>query len=189
MMSCECHHQHDEQHEHDEHHSCDGHHDHGHGHGPEGHDGHHEHGHHEHEHPGSSGHSHGHDGAGVTVGLPLAEFLEDVRALVPVQPESTLSRTVLRKPGLRVVAFSFDEGQQLTEHTAAMPVLLIALSGSFTVVADGDSHTLVPGGLLYLETRAPHAVTAREPAQLGLIMLDQRAKPLLPTPQVRSEQD
>lgn len=98
----------------------------------------------------------------------------DAAALVAVQAQSTVSRTVLRAEGVRVVLFSFDAGQELTEHTAAVPVLLQALDGHVRVTADGRSVDLHPGGLVHLTTRLPHAVLAVEPSRLLLTMLDPR---------------
>jgi quercetin dioxygenase-like cupin family protein len=47
--------------------------------------------------------------------------LSDVASLVEIQQEATVSRTVLKAEGARVVLFSFDAAQVLTEHTAAVP--------------------------------------------------------------------
>ncbi len=104
-------------------------------------------------------------------------YLKDVAALTAVQEESTVSRTVLKADGARLVLFAFDEGQVLTEHTAAMPVLLQALEGSFLITGGPDEATLKPGDVIHLDTRLPHSVTALEPAKLLLIMLDNRAAP------------
>jgi quercetin dioxygenase-like cupin family protein len=100
----------------------------------------------------------------------------DLAALVEIQPESTVSRTVLRAEGARVVVFSFDAGQELTEHTAAVPALLQVLSGRLSVTADGRTVDLRPGGLVHLAPRLPHAVLAVEPSHLLLTMLDPRAQ-------------
>lgn len=100
--------------------------------------------------------------------------IPDLRELVTVQPEATVSRTVFRSAGARVVMFAFDTGQELTEHTAAMPVLLQVLSGRLAITADGRTEDLVPGGLMHLDTRVPHAVYAHEPSILMLTMLDSR---------------
>lgn len=101
-------------------------------------------------------------------------FLPDPAGLIEVQTEATVSRTAFRAPGVRVVLFGFDTGQELTEHTAAMPVLLQALSGRFSITADGRTEELVPGGLMHLDTRVAHAVYAHEPSKLMLTMLDAR---------------
>lgn len=100
--------------------------------------------------------------------------LQDLAGLVEIQPEATVSRTVLRADRARVVLFAFDQGQVLTEHTAAMPVLLNVLEGNLRITADGRSVDLVPGGLIHFDTRLPHAVEALEPSKLALIMLDDR---------------
>jgi quercetin dioxygenase-like cupin family protein len=101
--------------------------------------------------------------------------LADLRALVEVASDATVSRTVLRADGARLVLFAFDTGQELTEHTAAMPVLLQVLAGRLTVSAAGRSVELVPGGVIHLPARLPHAVVAHEPSRLLLTMLDARA--------------
>jgi quercetin dioxygenase-like cupin family protein len=94
--------------------------------------------------------------------------------LVQVAPDSTVSRTVLTAEGARIVLFAFDAGQELTEHTAAVPVLLQALDGSFDITADGRTVRLEPGTVIHLGTRTPHEVVARQPSRLMLTMLDSR---------------
>lgn len=101
--------------------------------------------------------------------------LADIVSLVEVAAEATVSRTVLKADGARLVLFSFDAGQELSEHTAAMPVLLQVLDGRLTVTGGGRSVELVPGGVIHLTARLPHTVLALEPSRLLLTMLDPRA--------------
>lgn len=105
--------------------------------------------------------------------IVMAE-VADLASLIPVNPDSTVSRTVLRGEGARIVLFSFDAGQELSEHTAAMPVLLHVLDGRLSVTAAGRTVELVPGGVIHLGTRCPHSVLALEPTRLVLTMLDAR---------------
>ncbi|MCC2323030.1 cupin domain-containing protein [Cellulomonas xiejunii] len=109
----------------------------------------------------------------ATEGAVMTE-VADLASLVEVQPESTVSRTVLRAEGARVVLFAFDAGQVLTEHTAAMPVLLQVLTGHLRVTADGRTVDLRPGGVVHLGTRLPHEVEAVVASKLALTMLDPR---------------
>jgi quercetin dioxygenase-like cupin family protein len=104
----------------------------------------------------------------------LMTDLADFATLVEIQPESTVSRTVLKAEGMRIVVFAFDAGQILTEHTAAMPVLLQTLSGHLRVTADGRTVDVRPGDVVHLTTRLPHAVEAMEPSKLALTMIDAR---------------
>lgn len=105
---------------------------------------------------------------------PTMTDVADLTALVAVQPDATVSRTVLRAEGVRVVLFAFDAGQVLTEHTAAVPVLLQVIDGNLRITADGRTVDLHPGGLVHLGTRLPHAVEAVTAATLVLTMLDPR---------------
>jgi quercetin dioxygenase-like cupin family protein len=107
------------------------------------------------------------------VHLSMAD-VDSLAALVEVAPDSTVSRTALTAEGARIVVFAFDAGQELTEHTAAVPVLLQVLDGLLEVEAAGRVVVLRPGGVVHLGTRTPHAVRALEPTRLLLTMLDPR---------------
>jgi quercetin dioxygenase-like cupin family protein len=95
--------------------------------------------------------------------------------MITVVADSTVSRTALKAQGVRVVLFACDAGQELTEHTAAMPVLLQVVSGRVRVGAAGDLVDLESGSLIHLTARLPHTVLALEPSKLQLTMLDQRS--------------
>ncbi|MBT1162382.1 cupin domain-containing protein [Bifidobacterium simiiventris] len=99
------------------------------------------------------------------------EFIDDLGSLVAVQPEATVSRTVMQVEGANVVLFSFDKGQELSEHTAAVPVLVQCLEGHLKVTGGGKTVDLVPGGILHFPTRLPHAVYAAEASKMVLIMV------------------
>jgi quercetin dioxygenase-like cupin family protein len=105
---------------------------------------------------------------------PGMHDLADVANLVSIQPDATVSRTVLQAEGARVVPFSFDAGQVLTEHTAAVPALLQVLDGHLRITADGRTVDLHPGGLVHFAARLPHAVEVVGPSRLQLTMLDPR---------------
>ncbi|MEE8724452.1 MAG: cupin domain-containing protein [Bifidobacterium crudilactis] len=98
-------------------------------------------------------------------------FIPDVRKLIKVQDEATVSRTIMQQQGGNVVLFSFDAGQELSEHTAAMPVFVQTISGHIEVTGSGETVDLFPGGLVYFPTRLPHAVKAVEPSIMMLTMI------------------
>lgn len=98
----------------------------------------------------------------------------DLAGLITVNEGATVSRTVLKAEGARLVLFAFDAGEELSEHTAAMPVLLQVLEGRLIVTADGRTVELTPGSVIHLSTRLPHAIVAREPSKMLLTMLDSR---------------
>jgi quercetin dioxygenase-like cupin family protein len=107
--------------------------------------------------------------------ISTMEHVPDLDRLISVVAESTISRTVLRAAGARVVLFGFDAGQELSEHTAAVPILLQVLDGRLRVGAAGEHVELLPGGLVHIDERVPHTVLALEPSRMVLVMLDPRA--------------
>lgn len=116
-----------------------------------------------------------HDAEGHAVSTePHLGYVADLASLIEIQPESTVSRVVMREDGLRVVLFGFDKDQALSEHTAAMPVTIQVLEGKLRVGGEGREVELVPGGVVYLSARLPHTVYAVEPSKMLLSMFDNR---------------
>ena len=72
-------------------------------------------------------------------------YIEDLGDMISFQEGSTVSRTVMQKAGGNVVLFSFDTGEELSEHTAAMPVFVQTLKGRLKVTGNGRTVELVPG--------------------------------------------
>ena len=104
----------------------------------------------------------------------MSHYVADLASRIDISPISTVSTTVLKEPGARLVLFSFDAGEELSEHTAAMPVLLQTVTGRLSVTTADATAVLVPGDVLYLAAREPHSVAAEEPSRLLLVMLDPR---------------
>lgn len=98
-------------------------------------------------------------------------YIEDLGDMISVQEGSTVSRTVMQKAGGNVVLFSFDTGEELSEHTAAMPVFVQTLKGRLKVTGNSRTVELVPGGLAYFPTRIPHAIYTEEPSVMMLTMV------------------
>lgn len=79
-----------------------------------------------------------HDAEGHAISTePHLGYVADLASLIEIQPESTVSRVVMREDGLRVVLFGFDKDQALSEHTAAMPVTIQVLEGKLRVGGEG----------------------------------------------------
>ncbi|MFN8532158.1 MAG: cupin domain-containing protein [Dehalococcoidia bacterium] len=98
-------------------------------------------------------------------------FLQDLVAEVQIPPKGTLSRVLFDGQGLRVVGFGFDVGEELTEHTSAMPVVIQVVKGRLKMGLGGDPFELGPEGWLHLPARQPHSVEALEPTIMLLTML------------------
>lgn len=90
----------------------------------------------------------------------------------PPAPEGGVaSRTLLHTPGGKSMVFSFDAGQELSEHTNPNHAILCGLTGSLTVTAGTETHQLNPGDTLHLPPKLPHAVQAPAAASFLLQLL------------------
>jgi quercetin dioxygenase-like cupin family protein len=95
----------------------------------------------------------------------------DVAAEVEIPSEGTLTRVLYRDDQVRVVVFAFDEGQELTDHTAAVPALVQVVSGRIRLDLDGDPVELEPGSWVRMAANLTHAVLALEPSVMLLTLL------------------
>jgi quercetin dioxygenase-like cupin family protein len=101
-----------------------------------------------------------------------ATVIADLLAELPVPQDGTLSRALYTAGGLRLVGFSFAEGQQLTEHSSALEVVIQVVSGRLRLtLGDADPVELGPSGWVHMPPRLPHSVLALEPTVMLLTML------------------
>lgn len=91
---------------------------------------------------------------------------------LPVVAESTTSRVVVSNDLLRVVQFTFDTGQLLTEHTSPRAVVVQLVSGHITFTVGGAEADMTEGDIIYLAPNDPHSLVALEPSRLTLVMVD-----------------
>ena len=96
---------------------------------------------------------------------------------LPVLPAATTSRVVVNNPLLRVIQFTFDTGELLTEHTSPRAVTCLLNEGRMGFTVDGVEHDMQAGDVIYLAPNAPHALVAKEPSRLTLTMVDVEAAP------------
>ena len=110
-----------------------------------------------------------------------ATLIEDLFATVPIETDKIGHRTVLSIGGARVIALSFDRGQQMKEHRSRHPLVLHALDGHVRVAAAGQVMDLRPGGLVYLPNALAHSIEALEPSRVTLTPIG--IEPLAPIPE------
>ncbi|WP_330340248.1 cupin domain-containing protein [Streptomyces sp. NBC_00557] len=97
--------------------------------------------------------------------------IQDLAAELPVPEDGTLSRVLYRDDRLRVVGFAFATGQELTEHTSALPVVIQVIKGRLDLVLGDEKLEATPGSWIHLPARLPHTVRATEPTIMLLTML------------------
>ncbi|MEX1108699.1 MAG: cupin domain-containing protein, partial [Dongiaceae bacterium] len=67
--------------------------------------------------------------------------------------------------------FTFDAGQELTEHRASRAAILHVIEGNATITLGGTAHVVAPGGWVYMPRDLVHAVRANTKLALLLTLL------------------
>jgi quercetin dioxygenase-like cupin family protein len=93
-----------------------------------------------------------------------------VREIDPPE-DGTLSRTIHQDDTLKAVLFGFAAGQELSEHTAAMPAIMHFLSGEADVTLGSDRIAAAPGCWVHMPPHTPHSIQARTPLVMLLLLL------------------
>ncbi|NUM53779.1 MAG: cupin domain-containing protein [Candidatus Hydrogenedentes bacterium] len=94
----------------------------------------------------------------------------DVRNAITYQSESIVSKTVFAGEHAKVVVMALDAGQELSEHTAAMPAAIHVLEGEAEVTLGSDLHRLKAGAWVHMDANLRHAVRAIAPTTLLLTL-------------------
>jgi quercetin dioxygenase-like cupin family protein len=91
--------------------------------------------------------------------------------LAQYQPGTIVSREILRKATGTVSVFAFDDGEELSEHTAPFDATVFALDGSADVTIAGKPHRLAAGEMIIMPGGEPHALKAVGRFKMALIMI------------------
>ncbi|HEY5491920.1 MAG TPA: cupin domain-containing protein [Gemmatimonadaceae bacterium] len=108
------------------------------------------------------------DNRSVPTDLDTASLLAD---LVQYQAGAVVSRTVLKRPSGTVTAFAFDEGEGLSEHTAAFDALVILIEGTAEITVAGQPQRVAAGQVVRLPAGLPHALKALARFKMLLVMI------------------
>ena len=91
---------------------------------------------------------------------------------LPVVAESTTSRVLVTNDVMRIVQFTFDAGQMLTEHSSPRAVAVQLVSGRMRFTVDGTEHAMGDGDVIYLAPSASHSLVAETACRMTLVMVD-----------------
>jgi len=91
--------------------------------------------------------------------------------LVSYEPGSVVSRTIIQHRAGTVTLFAFDEGEELSEHTAAYDALLEVVEGEVQVIISGAASEMEEGEAIILPAGKPHAVRATTRFKMLLTMI------------------
>jgi quercetin dioxygenase-like cupin family protein len=114
-------------------------------------------------------------------GVKKEKSAEDLKAraivlagLVGYQDGAVVSREIVSQPTGTVTAFAFDEGEQLSEHTAPFDAMVIDLEGEADVVIGGKANRIKTGEMI-IPAGIPHALRAVKRFKMLLVMIKKPA--------------
>ena len=93
--------------------------------------------------------------------------------------DSIVSKTALKKETGNISIFSFDKGQQLSEHTAPFDATVIILEGEANIIIDKKKHELTKCDMIIMPANVPHAVEAKEKFKMMLILIKEPPKTIV----------
>ena len=95
--------------------------------------------------------------------------------LVGYQDGAVVSREIVSQPAGTVTAFAFDEGEQLSEHTAPFDAMVIDLDGEAEITIGGRANRVMPGEMIIMPAAVPHALKAVTRFKMLLVMIKKPA--------------
>ena len=105
--------------------------------------------------------------------MALYTFLENIEAEVPIPENGILSRTLFNDDALKVVAFGFAAGQELSAHTAPMAAILYFTRGEATLTLGTEKKNVSAGAFVHMPPQTTHGILAKTPVAMLLLMLKQ----------------
>lgn len=90
---------------------------------------------------------------------------------VSYQEGSVVSRKILGRKRGNVTLFAFAAGEGLTEHTSPYDALVVILDGEAAIRVGGAEYAVAEGEAITLPAGVPHALDARRPFKMMLIMI------------------
>ena len=91
--------------------------------------------------------------------------------LATYQEGSVVSRQITKDEAGNVTLFAFDEGQELSEHTAPFDALVHVLDGQAEVKISGTPFELNTGDAIIMPADEPHALRAVTKFKMLLTMI------------------
>ncbi len=101
----------------------------------------------------------------------------DLGAEVQIPENGILSRTLFNGNHVKIVAFGFAPGQELSAHTAPMAASVHILQGEATLTLGKESREVKAGAFVHMAPALEHGILAHTPVVMLLQMYKQAKRP------------
>ncbi len=98
-------------------------------------------------------------------------YIADLAKQVDIPTDGILSRTLFSDEHVKVLAFGFDAGQELSEHTVSTPAILHIIQGEADLTLGDDSMEARAGAWVRMPSELRHSVHAKTPVVMLLLMM------------------
>jgi len=95
----------------------------------------------------------------------------NLKEMVDYSDGATVSKIITRNEKGNLTLFAFDEGQNLSEHSAPFDAIVQVIEGKGTIIINKKEHSVSEGQLIIMPANIPHAVEAKEKFKMLLIMI------------------
>lgn len=95
----------------------------------------------------------------------------NLKKMVDYSDGATVSKIITRNEKGNLTLFAFDEGQNLSEHSAPFDAIVQVIEGTGTIIINKKEHLVCEGQLIIMPANIPHAVEAKEKFKMLLIMI------------------
>lgn len=97
--------------------------------------------------------------------------ISDLATAIQIPETGTLSLTLQQDEHSKLVLFGFAQGQELSEHTAAVPAVIQQIQGQAQWKLGEEVIDAKPGTMVYMPAKLPHAISATTPCIMLLTLI------------------
>ncbi len=91
--------------------------------------------------------------------------------MVEYSKDATVSKIITRNEKGNLTLFAFDQGQNLSEHTAPFDAVVQILEGTGHIIIDKKEYEVNEGEFIIMPANIPHALEARNRFKMLLTMI------------------
>ena len=100
---------------------------------------------------------------------PYTHILDLAKEAEP-PADGIFSKAIYQDDRIKAVVFGFDQGQELSEHTAAKPMLFF-VKGEASVGLGDDTQEAQAGTWVHMPANLKHSIKAKTPVVMLLVLL------------------
>jgi len=94
-----------------------------------------------------------------------------LKDLVEYQDGTVASKMIVNRSSGSITLFSFDENEELSEHTAPFDAVVTILDGECEIWLSGETFSMKEGDTIIFPANAPHALSAVTRFKMSLTMI------------------